>query len=109
MNEPAKPAYEFGEFQLDSNNKTLLRKGLPVSLTPKVFDTLKLLVENAGQLVEKDRFLRELWPGTFVEESALAENISRLRRALGDPEGQRSIKRCRSAATGLLPPQRECA
>jgi TolB-like protein/DNA-binding winged helix-turn-helix (wHTH) protein/Tfp pilus assembly protein PilF len=91
MNEPAKPVYEFGEFTLDSVNKALLRNGLPVSLTPKVFDTLKLLVENAGQLVEKDQFLHQIWPGTFVEESALAENISRLRRALGDAEGQRLI------------------
>jgi DNA-binding winged helix-turn-helix (wHTH) protein/TolB-like protein len=91
MNEPAKPVYEFGEFRLDSVNKALLRNGLPVALTPKVFDTLELLVKNAGQLVEKDQFLHQIWPGTFVEEWALAENISRLRRALGDAEGQRFI------------------
>jgi TolB-like protein/DNA-binding winged helix-turn-helix (wHTH) protein/Flp pilus assembly protein TadD len=91
MSEPSEPVYEFGEFRLDSVNKALLRNGLPVSLTPKVFDTLKLLVVNAGQLVEKDQFLQQLWPGTFIEESAIAENISRLRRALGDTEGQRFI------------------
>jgi DNA-binding winged helix-turn-helix (wHTH) protein len=70
MSEPSEPVYEFGEFRLDSVNKALLRNGLPVSLTPKVFDTLKLLVVNAGQLVEKDQFLQQLWPGTFIEESA---------------------------------------
>jgi TolB-like protein/DNA-binding winged helix-turn-helix (wHTH) protein/Flp pilus assembly protein TadD len=91
MNEPAKSVYEFDEFRLDSVNKALLRNGLSISLTPKVFDTLQLLVENAGQLVEKDQFLRQLWPETFVEESALAENISRLRRALGDVDGKRFI------------------
>lgn len=80
--------YEFGEFRLDVANKTLLRNGVPVSLTPKVFDTLQLLVERAGQLVEKDEFVQKLWPGTFVEDAALAENISRLRRALGENEGQ---------------------
>ncbi len=91
MSEPAECVYEFGEFQLDSANKALLRNGLHVSLTPKVFDTLRLLVENAGQLVEKDQFLRQLWPQTFVEESALAENISRLRRVLDDADSQRFI------------------
>jgi len=91
MTEPAKCVYEFGEFQPDRVNKTLLRKGILVPLTPKVFDTLLLLVERPGQLVEKDEFVRQLWPETFVEDAALAENISRLRRALGDADTQRII------------------
>ena len=82
------PGFEFGEFHLDVANKTLLRKGIAVGLTPKVFDTLVLLVERHGQLVEKDEFVQKLWPGTFVEDAALAENISRVRRALGENEGQ---------------------
>lgn len=91
MSHPAKSIYEFGDFQLDSANKTLLRNGIAVALTPKVFDTLTLLVERPGQLIEKDEFVQKLWPGTFVEDAALAENISRLRRALGDGDGQRFI------------------
>jgi TolB-like protein/DNA-binding winged helix-turn-helix (wHTH) protein/Flp pilus assembly protein TadD len=87
-----KVVYEFRGFQLDPANQLLLHDGVPVPLTPKVFSTLVLLVEQSGQLVEKDEFLRRLWPGTFVEEAALAENISRLRRALGDDgDGQRLI------------------
>jgi TolB-like protein/DNA-binding winged helix-turn-helix (wHTH) protein/Tfp pilus assembly protein PilF len=82
------PVFEFGDFQLDVANKTLLRNGITVGLTPKVFDTLRLLVERNGQLVEKEEFVQKLWPGTFVEDAALAENISRLRRALGEKEGQ---------------------
>ena len=50
-----------------------------------------LLVEHRGRLVEKDEFMRRVWPGTFVEDSALAESISRLRRALGEPDGQALI------------------
>jgi len=87
-----KVVYEFRGFQLDPANQLLLRDGIPVPLTPKVFSTLVLLVEQSGQLVDKDEFLRRLWPGTFVEEAALAENISRLRRALGDDgDGERLI------------------
>src|SRR5262249_46177477 len=51
-----------------------------------------LLVERPGQLVEKEEFARRLWPETFVEDAALAENISRLRRALGDAHGQRFVE-----------------
>ena len=53
-----------------------------VKLQPKVFDTLLLLIENHGRLVEKDNFLKELWPDTFVEEATLAHCISELRRTL---------------------------
>ena len=91
MSEPTEPVYEFADFELDPTNKTLLRNGIAVPLTPKVFDTLVLLVENSGRLVEKDEFAQKLWPGTFVEDAALAENISRLRRALGEGDGQRLI------------------
>jgi TolB-like protein/DNA-binding winged helix-turn-helix (wHTH) protein/Flp pilus assembly protein TadD len=76
--------YAFGEFQVDPANQLLLRNGAPIALTPKVFQTLLLLIERPGQLVTKDEFVRRLWPDTFVEDAALAENISRLRRALGD-------------------------
>lgn len=91
MNDLAKSAYEFGEFHLDPADNVLLRKGVVVPLTPKVFSTLVFLVEHQGRLVEKDEFVRRLWPETFVEDAALAENISRLRRALGDTDGQRFI------------------
>jgi TolB-like protein/DNA-binding winged helix-turn-helix (wHTH) protein/Flp pilus assembly protein TadD len=88
---PMKSVFEFGEFRLDPANQTLLRSGVPVPLTPKVFNTLVLLVEHAGQLVHKDEFMRQLWPETFVEDAALAENISRLRRALGEADGEQLI------------------
>jgi TolB-like protein/DNA-binding winged helix-turn-helix (wHTH) protein/Flp pilus assembly protein TadD len=88
METRGKFVYEFAEFRLDPANQLLLCNGLPVSLTPKVFNTLVLLVERHGQLVEKDEFMRQLWPGTFVEDAALAENISRLRRALGENAGE---------------------
>ena len=88
METSGKLVYEFAEFRLDPANQLLLCNGVPVSLTPKVFHTLVLLVERHGQLVQKDEFMRQLWPGTFVEDAALAENISRLRRALGENAGE---------------------
>jgi eukaryotic-like serine/threonine-protein kinase len=76
--------WEFGPFRLDEAERTLLRDGGPVGLTPKVFDTLVALLERSGHLVEKDELMTRLWPDTFVEEGALTRNISDLRKALGE-------------------------
>jgi TolB-like protein/DNA-binding winged helix-turn-helix (wHTH) protein/Tfp pilus assembly protein PilF len=74
--------YEFGDWRVDPDEHLLLRQGNPVPLTPKVFQTLVILVENAGRLVPKDEFMRRVWPDAFVEEAALAQNISLLRKTL---------------------------
>ena len=82
MDQPAKRVYTFGDFRLDHASNLLIHKGQPVPLTPKVFDTLQLLVENSGRLVDKDQFMRRLWPDTFVGDDALAQNIHILRKVL---------------------------
>jgi DNA-binding winged helix-turn-helix (wHTH) protein len=79
--------YEFGPYRLDSSERVLTRAGETISLTPKATDILLMLVLNAGQLVEKDELLKQVWPDTFVEEANLAQNIFMLRRALGDERG----------------------
>lgn len=76
--------YIFSDFRLDTANKSLSRAGAPVPLTPKVFDTLVLLVENAPNLVEKDVLMTTLWPEQFVEESNITFNIKMLRKAFED-------------------------
>ena len=84
MQAQIKRVYEFGPFRLDAHEGMLLKDDLPVSLTPKVFDTLLLLVENCGHLVPKEEILNRLWPESFVEEINVNRNISTLRRALAD-------------------------
>jgi len=76
--------YEFGPYQLDSGKRILTREGECIPLTPKATEILIALVKNAGQLVEKDELLKEVWPDTFVEENNLTQNIFTLRKALGD-------------------------
>jgi TolB-like protein/Flp pilus assembly protein TadD len=82
MTEKSQSLYEFANFQLHPREKQLVFEQRAVKLQPKVFDTLLLLVENHGRLVDKDHFLKELWPNTFVEEATLAHCISELRRSL---------------------------
>lgn len=74
--------YEFGGFRLDPVERLLLFHETPLSLEPKVFDLLVLLIEQRGHLVEKEALIQQIWPNTFVEEGNLTRNISTLRRVL---------------------------
>jgi adenylate cyclase len=76
--------YRFGEFTLDANQKVLLRDGKPVLLAPKVLETLLILAQKGGQIVEKEELMARLWPDTYVEESNLTYTIVQLRKTLGD-------------------------
>src|ERR1044072_7898431 len=80
-------SYEFGRFRLKPAERVLLREGEPVPLTPKVFDILLTLVEHGGEVVAKDDLMKRVWPNTFVEEGNLTQNISLLRKALGESSG----------------------
>jgi len=80
-------SYEFGRFRLKVAERVLLRDGELVPLTPKVFDILVTLVEHGGQVVAKDDLMKRVWPNTFVEEGNLTQNISLLRKALGETPG----------------------
>ena len=80
--------YEFGPYQLDPCKRILTREGEGIPLTPKATEILLVLVKHAGQLVEKDELLKEVWPDTFVEEANLSQNVFTLRRALGDDRAE---------------------
>jgi DNA-binding winged helix-turn-helix (wHTH) protein/TolB-like protein/lipoprotein NlpI len=88
MSASPKEMYEFGSFRIDVAERLLLNDGRPISLTPKAFDLLLVLVENSGHLLEKEQLMRRLWPDTFVEDANLSNNISLLRKALGDDSGE---------------------
>jgi DNA-binding winged helix-turn-helix (wHTH) protein len=82
MSTPVRDFLKFGSFKVDPVERVLLRNNQPVALTQKVFDLLLLLVQNSGQVVEKERLMREIWPNSFVEEGNLTQNISVLRKVL---------------------------
>ena len=84
MNSQPHRWYEFGSFRLDTSEHALLRDGQVVPLEPKVFNLLKVLVQNNGRLLQKEELLKEIWPDSFVEEGNLNRNISTLRKALAD-------------------------
>ncbi len=77
-------SFEFGEFCLKTREKILLRGNKPVSLTPKTLQLLFILVENHGQIVEKEKLMQAVWADSFVEESNLTFTVSLLRKILND-------------------------
>ena len=80
--------YEFGPYRLEVAQRVLTRTGETIALTPKATEILIVLVANAGQLVEKDELLKEVWPDSFVEDSNLTQTIFQLRRTLGDERAE---------------------
>jgi len=82
MNKKTLTFYEFDAFRIDENQKCLWHSDELVSLTPKAFETLLVLIKHRGEIVEKNVLLDEVWADTFVEESTLSQNILTLRKTL---------------------------
>jgi len=84
----------FGDFVLESSQQRVRhRDGTPLNLTPRLYSALDFFVHHAGELLDKETLLRELWPGLVVEENNLNQVVSALRRSLGDDaQGSRFIQ-----------------
>jgi TolB-like protein/Flp pilus assembly protein TadD len=82
--------YEFCGFRLESAQHRLLYEGKAVPLKPKVLDLLRFLIERRGELIVKEDLMKEIWPGTIVEENNITVSMSILRKTLG--EGRKSLK-----------------
>jgi DNA-binding winged helix-turn-helix (wHTH) protein/TolB-like protein/tetratricopeptide (TPR) repeat protein len=80
--------FRFGAFRLDLGRQELRRGGELVPLTPKAFDTLRMLVEAGGAVVDKEHILAAIWRDRFVEESVLSQNVYTLRKVLGEVDGE---------------------
>ncbi len=93
MSRQVRHLYEFGPFRLDPEKPCLWRNGELVSLTPKAVETLLVLVQQNGRLVEREQLMSAIWPDTFVEDGNLNFNVSVLRKALGtDEAGEQYIQ-----------------
>jgi DNA-binding winged helix-turn-helix (wHTH) protein/Tfp pilus assembly protein PilF len=85
LSEPGAAAvYRFGAFVVVLSSRTLLKNGERLFLTPKAFDTLAVLLEHAGQVVDKQTLMARVWPDAHVEEGNLSQNVFVLRKLLGE-------------------------
>src|SRR5688500_12593235 len=86
-------SYRFGDFCLIPGEGLLLRNGEPLPMTPKVFATLRFLLERRGNLVGKAEMMDQVWSDSFVEENAISKSVWTIRIALGeDPKNPRFIQ-----------------
>jgi Tol biopolymer transport system component/DNA-binding winged helix-turn-helix (wHTH) protein len=101
----ASPCYRFGEAELDLGTYQLRRGGDVQALEPKAIEVLRLLVERAPHVVEKDEIFSVIWKDTAVTDNALTRVIAQLRRALGDDaKDPRYIATISTRGYRLLPP-----
>src|SRR5436190_13447320 len=84
MPQQTQALYEFGPFSLNPAQQLLVEGTKKISLTPKAFQTLLVLVESQGQIETKEELLQKVWPDAFVEEATLAQNVFTLRKQLRD-------------------------
>jgi DNA-binding winged helix-turn-helix (wHTH) protein len=87
--------FRFGRFSLDSRTRQLLRDGREVTLSPKAFHLLLLLVENRSRAMSREELHQQLWPSTFVLETNLAGLVAEVRRALDDTADKPTFVRTR--------------
>jgi TolB-like protein/tetratricopeptide (TPR) repeat protein len=92
MPEAGTAVFRFGPFVLDVADRSLKRDGVPVALTPKLFDLLVALVANHGRLVGKDVLLKAVWPDVAVEEGNLTKGIFSLRQLLEEGDATTFIE-----------------
>ena len=76
--------FSFGPYRLRARERILEKDGVPVAIPEKTLDVLCVLVQNSGELVEREVLLQEVWPDTFVEDSNIAFQISTLRKLLDE-------------------------
>ena len=82
-NSISRTVFAFGPFRFDACDLVLKREDAEIPLTRKAAETLLVLVQNAGHVVAKEVLLDRVWPGIFINEATLAQNILTLRKALG--------------------------
>lgn len=93
MPSPRRHAFRFGSFELDTERRQIARDGSAVHLTPKAFDLLRLLVENAPRVVPKRELHDRLWPRIVVSDWTLFGLVKEVRRALDDRDAKAPLIR----------------
>lgn len=100
--------YDFGAFRLDTLRRNLLFNGQDLQIKPKAFETLLFLVERRGEIVSKSELMNAVWADTFVEENNLTQQISSLRKKIGEfAEGDEYIVTMPKQGYKFVQPVRE--
>lgn len=81
--------YTYKDIVLDDSAKTVTVADNKITLTPKEYELLLLLIEHPDQVYTKDLILEKIWEDSYVDESAVIVHMSNLRKKL-DATGNHS-------------------
>jgi TolB-like protein len=88
-------AYQFDRFVLYPDRGVLLSaEGREIALRPKALTLLRLLVENAGRLLDRDTIMRAVWSDVIISDDGITQCVRDIRRALAD-DAQRILRTVR--------------
>ncbi|MGE3536873.1 MAG: AAA family ATPase [Candidatus Tectimicrobiota bacterium] len=97
--------YAFGTYELDTQVCELRCAGQPIPLTPKVYHVLAYLIRHHDRLITKDELLEQVWPQSYVDDSAVKRCIMAARRAIDDhPTSPQHIKTMRGQGYRFIAP-----
>src|ERR1700677_5085231 len=89
---PPVAIYRFAGFALDIRRGSLLTAtGEERSLRRQSFELLRLLMENAGRLLDRDTINRAIWSDVVVTDDSMTQCVRDIRRAIGD-DAQRILR-----------------
>jgi DNA-binding winged helix-turn-helix (wHTH) protein len=106
-----KPVYAYQDWEIDLTRQEIRWRGAAVPIGSRAFEIIEVLVEAAGDTINKYDLMDRVWPGAVVEENTLQFHISAVRKALGRDRGMlKSVfgrgyrllgKCCRQTAAGF--------
>ena len=87
---PQTPAIlKYDGLEIDPAAREVRRDGIPVELTYKEFELLKLLCENRGTVLTRDDILHAVWDYDFAGETRTVDmHVKTLRQKLGEGDIQ---------------------
>ncbi len=96
---------ESGDVRLDLDTHIAMRDDVPLDLTVKEFELLRVLLERSGKVVRRDEIVHEVWdPAWFGSTKTLDVHVSALRKKLGDdPAAPRYIHTVRGVGFRFEP------
>jgi two-component system, OmpR family, alkaline phosphatase synthesis response regulator PhoP len=111
MTSAAAPAYQdekpkiirISSLVIDDNRHEVTRNGKVYHLTLKEYELLKILAENAGNVLTRDRLLDEVWGYDYYGETRTVDvHIRHLRMKIEDEENDRIIETVRGVGYRIV-------
>jgi DNA-binding winged helix-turn-helix (wHTH) protein/tetratricopeptide (TPR) repeat protein len=101
----ARSRFRIGEIQVHPDRSVIVRGGEEVNLALQTMKLLVELAENSGEVVSRNRLLKNVWKNEELDDNVVYKAINELREKLDDDAGApRYIKTVRNGGYRIIPP-----